>query len=485
MQAARATRRRDVVAVGLRSARTRILDPEAWPALALMLLVALAFHPGWQAGLLYDDYRVITGDPRARDWAAWWADVPGGIRPLLKLSFLLNWRSGIGTPGYFAVNLALHLGNTLLLWRIGRLLLPRLAPEQAALAAPVAWLAALLFALHPVQAEAVTYLSGRSSPLMAVFLLGSFLLWLRRPGHLPSEIAAGVAFLLALASRETAIVLPAVMALVLWLSPAPPPNSWRLPLALAAVVAVATLAVLAGHPGYRAFFAGAYAHGEPLGHLPDAARGLHYLMLRWLGLQPGSIDPVLPGQAPLWLPAACLAALAWLASGAGRRRRWAWLVFGLGWAFLHLAPMYSLVPRAEPANDRHLYLAAWGFALPVAWMLGGLATRAGWRRHAGVALAAGLVVSHGFGLQDRHRLLGDEPALWTEVVRQAPRHARGWHNLGLALHRQGRLSEACAHYRRALALQENAYTRRALGVLARRDGFACPGAPAPTPGPWL
>lgn len=473
------------MAVRLKSAGSAAASAAPWAGLALAAIVMLAFREGWQTGFLYDDHRVITGDPRVRDWAAWWADVPGGIRPLLKLSFLLNWRSGFGAPGFFAVNLALHLGNALLLWRIGLHLLPRLAPEQAALAAPVAWLSALLFALHPVQAEAVTYLSGRSSPLMAFFLLSSLLLWLRRPGQPASDLAAAVAFVLALAARETALVLPVVMAFVLWLQPEPPIRAWRLPLVLLGLVALAATAVLAGHPGYRAFFAGAYAHGEPLGHLPDAARGLHYLMSRWLGLQTGSIDPVLANQAPLWLPTTCLAVLAWLASGAERRRRWAWLVFGLGWAFLHLAPMYSLVPRAEPANDRHLYLAAWGFALPVAWILGELATRAGWRRHAAVALAAALVISHGLGLQDRKRVLGDEPALWTEVVGQAPRHARGWHNLGLALHRQGRLPEACAHYRRALALQENAYSRRAIAVLARRDGYACPGSPAPTRGPGL
>ncbi len=450
----------------------------------LSAAILLAFLGGWGTGLLYDDHRVVIGDPRARDWAAWWADAPHGIRPLLKLSFLLNWRSGLGPPGYFAVNLLLHLGNTLLLWRIGRLLLPRLAPDQAALAAPVAWLAALLFALHPVQAEAVTYLSGRSSPLMALFLLGSFLLWLRRPGHLPSDIAAGVAFALALASRETAVVLPAVMALVLWLSPAPPPNGWRLPLALAAVVAAAALAVLAGHPGYRAFFAGAFAHGEPLTHLPDAARGLHYLGMRWLGLQPGSIDPVLPVDAPAWLPLVALAALACFAGERGRRRRLAWLVFGLGWALLHLAPMYSLVPRAEPANDRHLYLAAWGLALPLAWGLCRLGAAPGWRRAAAATLAAGLVLAQLLGLQGRHRVLADEQALWAEVVRQAPGHARGWHNLGLALHRRGRLPEARVHYCRALELQDNVRSRRAMERLVRAGLPDCadPGPATPPAG---
>ncbi|WP_374603816.1 hypothetical protein [Arenimonas sp.] len=438
------------------------------PAAGLLLaVVAVAFAGGAATSFLYDDYRVITGDPRAQDWQAWWADVPGGIRPLLKLSFLLNWRSGLGAPGYFAVNLALHAANAVLLWRIALHLLPRIAPGHARLTTPAAWLAAILFAMHPVQAEAVTYFSGRSSPLMAVFLLSSLLLWLRWPGRPACDAAALALFVLALASRETAVVLPAAMLVVLWLSSERPPKATRLPMAMAAVVALAGAYALGAHPGYRAFFAGAFAHGDALGNLPDGARGLHYLVLRCLGLQAGSIDPVLPAGAPFWLPALLAATCALLASGLRLRRRYAWLVFGLAWFFIHLAPTYSLVPRAEPANDRHLYLAIWGPMLSLAFGLCWLASQDGMRRALAGAAVLVLVVGSAFGLHERNAILANERAVWREVVRLAPGHARGWHNLGVARHRQGQWVPARDAYCRALHLQPNERSLAALYGLAR------------------
>lgn len=453
----------------------------AWTTGLLLITVALGFAGAHGMDFVYDDHRVITGDPRAQSWAAWWDDVATGIRPLLKLSFLINWRSGLGAPGYLATNLMLHAGNTLLLWRIGLHLLPRIAPGDAAITAPAAFLAALLFAVHPAQAEAVTYFSGRSMPLMSIFLLSAFIIWLKRPGQPASDAIALGAFALALLARETAVVFPALTALVLCLAPRQPTGAWRLPVATALVVAIAGLAILAGHPGYRAFFAGAFAHGDALGNLPDAARGLHYLMLRFTGLRAGSIDPVLAGDAPLWLPLLLVPALAWLLVDPRRRRRHVWLVFGLAWFTIHVAPMYSLIPRAEPANDRHLYLAAWGPVFALAIGLCRLGIERGWRRNLAVASAMTLFLASSLGLDSRNRVLGDEQAIWQEVTRQAPGHARGWHNLGVSLHRRGQLRPARDAYCHALALGENPHSRRALSVLARQGMPACDPAPAASP----
>ncbi len=469
--------------MALRLDRRPAWPGEAWLTCLLLAVTVLGYAGGFGMGFVYDDHRVITGDLRAQAWPAWWADTPTGIRPLLKLSFLLNWRSGLGAPGYFAFNLLLHLANTVLLWRIGLRLLPRLAPQHAGLAAPAAWLAALLFALHPAHVEAVTYFSGRSISLMSFFLLSALLLWLRRPGHAASDTAALAAFVLALAARETALVLPVLMALVLWLSPAPTPRAWRVPIAATVIVGLAGIAVVTGHPGYQAFFAGAFGHGDPLGNLPDAARGLHYLVLRWSGLQPGSMDPVLPPDAPLWLPLTIVAALGGLLTDPGRRRRLGWLAFGMAWFLLLLAPMYSLVPRAEPANDRHLYLASWGLLLPLALMLCLLGAKQGWRRRLAIPAAIVLLVSSAMGLNARNQVLVDEEAIWREVVHQAPGHARGWHNLGVALHRQGQLVAAQGMYCRALGLKENPHSHRALRALAGQGLSDCDSSGEAAPGP--
>ena len=447
-----------------RAARTAVVVP------ILIGAIAFAYASALGMGYLYDDYRVITGDLRAQSWSAWWADVPTGIRPLLKLSFLLNHRSGFGEAGFLAANLLMHVANTLLLWRIGLRLIPQLRPDLAVIAVPASALAALLFALHPVQAEAVSYFSGRSMPLMSCFLLAATLAWLRHPGDARTDLAGLAAFVLALLSRETAVVLPALLGCVLWFSPPTSRCAWRLPIAMTAVSIVGLLLVLAGHPGYRAFFDGAFAHGDAWSQPAEALRGLHYLLLRLAGLQPGSIDPVLAADAPRWLPMLMLLALAWAFAKDLRRpdgsRRNGLLLFCLSWFIVNLLPMYSLVPRAEPANDRHLYLAAWGLFLLVSVALCQLAVRGIAGRYLAAGLALVLLFASGVATSHRNHILASDLATWQEVIRQAPLHARGWHNLGIALHGRGRTEDAFAAYCRALELQENTRSRRAIRQLS-------------------
>ena len=97
-----------------------------------------------------------------------------GIRPFLKFSYALNWTVHSGPFGFHLFNVLVHVVNTILVYR----LLRTLAEGQVELQwAPL--IGALLFALHPVQTEAVTYISGRSVSLMALFYLCSVLAWLR------------------------------------------------------------------------------------------------------------------------------------------------------------------------------------------------------------------------------------------------------------------------------------------------------------------
>ncbi len=125
------------------------------------------------------------------------------MRPLLKLSYALN-RSFGGLFGFHLVNLLLHGANVLLVLMLLQHLLP--TGQRGA-----AFAGALLFALHPVNTEVVTMLSGRSVSLAAMWMLGSMVARLRG-----SVVLSLLAFALAIASRETALVLPALLTLVLY-----------------------------------------------------------------------------------------------------------------------------------------------------------------------------------------------------------------------------------------------------------------------------
>ena len=177
------------------------MSPRSWPALAVALVAALAVLPSFAGVFHFDDYNVIVHYPTVHSWQALAERAGGGVRPLLKASYVLNWTLGEGEFGFHLLNNAVHVLNAVLLFLIGKNLFPR--NSNAVL------VAALLFALHPAATEAVTYISGRSSSLMASFYLGAMLVYLRG-GHWG---LSSLLFLMAAAVRETAVTLPAALLL--------------------------------------------------------------------------------------------------------------------------------------------------------------------------------------------------------------------------------------------------------------------------------
>jgi tetratricopeptide (TPR) repeat protein len=132
----------------------------------LLLLAAalVAYGASLGSGFHFDDYAIFSG-PLLQPGRAWLA--PG---VLTRISFWLNYQAGGGAALCHAVNLALHLGAVLLLYEC----LLRLEGGRAAL------FAAAIFAVHPLQAEAVNYVSARGFLLAAVLMLAAFATWLRR-----------------------------------------------------------------------------------------------------------------------------------------------------------------------------------------------------------------------------------------------------------------------------------------------------------------
>ena len=137
----------------------------------LLLLAAalVAFGASLGSGFHFDDYAIFP-DPVLTSpggWLAIWS--LRQTRPLTYLTFWLNYQAGGQDPlGYHLFNLALHLGAVMLLYECLR----KLLPERAAL------LAAALFAVHPIQAEAVNYVWARSIVLAALLCFASLAAWI-------------------------------------------------------------------------------------------------------------------------------------------------------------------------------------------------------------------------------------------------------------------------------------------------------------------
>jgi tetratricopeptide (TPR) repeat protein len=190
--------------------------------MVLVTCVIAAFWPMLHAGFIWDDDSYVTNnltlrslDGLRRIWLQRGA-VPQ-YYPLVHSSFWLEYHVwGLNPLGYHLVNVLLHSVNALLVWR----LLDRLG-------VPGAYLAALIFAVHPMQVESVAWVTERKNVLSGFFYLlalGAYLRAMRlddtdsthRPG-LHIEIIALILFACALLSKTVTVTLPCVIVLlIMW-----------------------------------------------------------------------------------------------------------------------------------------------------------------------------------------------------------------------------------------------------------------------------
>jgi tetratricopeptide (TPR) repeat protein len=434
------------------------------PFLLLAGAVGVVYLNSFRGVFQFDDYNVIVDNGSVHSWGAYLAGLPRGIRPLLKFTYTLNWTSGLGLFGFHLVNVGLHAANAVMLFllasRIGGPSVTRFA----------ALLPALLFAVHPVQTEAVTYISGRSVSLMAFFYLGSLLAYLRgreRGSRLLLQVASPILFLLAAASKEVALTLP--FALVLCEAVRRERTGWKEALRAQAVhwgLLAALVVLLLAHAGYVRLLEACFGIRGAAANLLTQVHGIGYLLSRLVMPHALNIDPDLPvfsGGSPVLLPEALLLA-ALLAAGILGLRKRSLAGFGILWFFLHLVPTNSFIPRLDVANERQLYLAAWGLFLAVASGTDLLREKQGeWRV---MAVCVVLVSTLGVLTVYRNTAYRSEVALWEDAVRKSPGKARGWNNLGYAYQQAGRIHDAEEAYLRALHIDPGyALSRGNLGGL--------------------
>ncbi len=193
--------------------RAAIPARELLAAAALALMVGVSFVPAYQAGFVWDDV-IFTEQPVVRQVSGlkniWFS--PGDIEqeghywPVTYTTFWLEHKLwGFEPLGYHVVNVLLHAVNALLVWRLLR-----------RFAVPGAWVAAALFAVHPLHVESVAWVIERKDVLSGLFYLTSFLAYVRFADHgKPGRylLALGL-FAAGLLSKTVVVTLPA--ALLIW-----------------------------------------------------------------------------------------------------------------------------------------------------------------------------------------------------------------------------------------------------------------------------
>jgi tetratricopeptide (TPR) repeat protein len=420
------------------------------PFLVVCLAIAAGYGPALRNELVWDDRIHILENPAVRE--ARWLEIatrPVGsyYRPVVFATFALEARSAGAAPSLFhATNLALHALAACLLFAAAQSLG---AGRGAALAG------SLLFALHPVQSEAVLYVSGRTDVLAAVFALGALLLhargagWSGRPAFRAARFGAAACFALALGCKESVASLPLALAVGERIF-GREGRSWRAGLLGLWPYAI----VLLGYAGLRASLPG---EALEIAALRDGASRLMAALAavtdyaRLLVVPLGLHLERFAADEPAWRALAglvligCVGACAWRAGPVLR--------FWMAWAALAYLPTANLVPvyPGLPAGvvfapEHFLYLPSTGLLMALSLAV---APRVGAGR-AAVALTAVLLVYAAI-LHDRARDWRDEETLFRHTLAYTPESARVRLNLGNLHLARGETQRAASEFEAGLA----------------------------------
>ena len=426
----------------------------AWPVFLLAAIGCALYAGTLTAGFIYDDAAAIVDNASIRrpgDLAGVLRpprNTPMAGRPVVNLTLAVNHAAGgLDARGYHAFNIAVHLCCSLLLYGI---VLRTLTGREGR---AMAFAAALLWMLHPLQSECVAYVTQRTGSVMALFFLLTLYCAIRG-----WSAAAIVACALGMASKESMVTAPLMVVLYDWAYRDEP---WRdvlrrrrgLYAGLGATWLV-LLALMAGGPRSATVGFGLGVSAWQYG-LNQCVAVVGYLRRAvWPGpviLDYGFPRPltVLDAAPSAVILLALLAGTAWLLL---RRPR---LGYPAAWFFAILGPTSSIVPIAtEVAADRRVYLALAGpvvLAVVAGFAMTRLPGRARTRARFAMVTAAALAL--GVATWHRTETYRDPVELWERSVRAVPGNHRALTNLATALAARGDVEQAAVRLRQALEIE--------------------------------
>ena len=452
------------------------LPPVRWPAhllaLATVAVLAVALYiPAVTGPFVYDDPNAVTQSQLVRRILPLTRFLTMSTRPLSDFSYALNYAmTAYVSWSYHLTNILLHALNALLVYGIAfaTFSTPALARRYGPSRFSLAWAAAALFAVHPLASETVAYVSSRSEVLAAFFILlglGSFIVAARTTNRRRRRLAAVVMLLAAFAglgSKEIAAAIPFALLLYDYLFLAEGQWERTRPERRLVLLSMVPLAI-----GGTLLLIRAYVNPSPMGEYGSTAGvgferfsrseyfmtqfGVitHYLRLVVLPFgQTFDYDWPLaktPFDLAVVLPFLLLVGLVVLAVQLARTQPL--FTFAVGWTLLILAPTSSLLPIADLAVERRMYLPLAGIALlAAAWLRDVLEFALPALRErlviAYAALVAIVLAAAGTLTLQRALLWGDAIALHEDGVAKAPTNPRVRLNLGVTYLNTGNREQA-------------------------------------------
>ena len=458
--------------------------PQRWVQWLVPALIALvtfaAFLPTLQNQFVnWDDADNFLDNPHYRGlgWAQlrwmWTTFHMGHWIPLTWMTLGLDYVLwGMNPFGYHLTSLVLHAANAIVLYfvalRILGLALPDPGDRRRASLALAAGFAALLFALHPLRVESVAWATERRDVLSGLFYLLTILAYLRalergERGRGWYWGAVGL-FACALLSKSMAVSLPIVL-LILDVYPLKRlggATGWWSKSARRVYLEKIPFVLLAGAAAAIAFLALFQLHNMAVldklsvpGRLAISAYNLSFYL--WKMVVPVTLSPlyelgpVNPSATPFLLSYAAVLAITVLALAVRHRVPGlpvAWLAY-----IIILLPVLGIFQNGpQVAADRYTCLAGMGWAL-----LAGAGLLCASRRLPVLSAGLALVLLGGLGslTWSQTRIWHDSETLWSHAVAIDPSSPLGEYNWGLALDRQGKVTEAIERYQAALRLNPN------------------------------
>jgi tetratricopeptide (TPR) repeat protein len=434
-------------------------------AVVLAAVTILAYRPAWHGGFLWDDDDYIIKNElltAPNGWQRIWfsLDSPSQYFPLTYSTFRVEhalW--GLSTTGYHWVNLLLHVGNALLVWAV-----------LARLRVPGSWLAAAIFALHPVQVESVAWITERKNVLMGFFFLLTLLAWIasadertRRPWIF--YCLALIFYVLALSAKATACTLPAALFLILWLQ--------NKPITMRHVIQIVPFVLLGIVMGLLAVWWERYHQGtnraaftflSPIERILVPSRAVWFYLSKILW--PSNLTFIYPR----WnISPADLLDYIWLLAGIAACmaiyfiRRYVGRSVEVAAAFFvaTLSPVLGFIMlftfRYTFVADHYQYLACIG---PIALASAGVVSLSDkFAQYRAIIAGAALLVVASLGILTWRQAATyrNVETLWRTTIARNPECWMAHTNLGLVLLQQGKIDDGIAHYRSALQIQPDSW----------------------------
>lgn len=471
----------------------RVMDRRhfiAYPAIAVLAFIVYSntFH----APFVFDDGMYITGNPEIRSLSNLW---PLSTRALAYLSFALNFRfGGLDAFGYHLVNTAIHAANSLLVffivsrtfetpWMKGAL-------KERGAAFGVAFLSTVIFVVHPVQTQAVTYITQRFASLATLFYLlslGFYIAWRGREKNGPLIYAFSFVFAVcAQFTKEIAFTLPIVILLfetAFYEGPYKKRLLRVIPFLL--VMFIIPLMVLSAPSGEGARVSSNILRKQllemtglsPYSYFVTELRVI-VTYLRLLVLPIGqNIDYSYPLYNSILAPGVLASFLFLFSILAGavflfvisRKRRDAYLYLvsaGVFWFFVTISIESSFMPIQDVIFEHRLYLPSIGafvaFGAGVFFLkerlLKGVPSAA-----FGVIVAVLLAIPLGGAAYLRNEVWRDDAALWKDAIAKSPLKARPHASLGDVYLRRGLVNDAMTEFEKAVSFSPDAVALYNLG----------------------